>query len=103
MTPEGYAAHLTQEKLERALAEHVEENLSLHARCNELEEGLQNLVTASEARVADLEAQLQTARAYNTTCVDGMRSRALEAEAELAALRERVNGCPRCGGVVDRG
>lgn len=84
MTPEGYAAHLTHEKLERAIAEHVEENLSLHARCNEL-----------EAETRALENHLED--------VALLRENLEKAEAELAALRERVNDCPRCGGVVDRG
>lgn len=63
------------------LAEHVEENLSLHRRCIELEE--------------------ENAKAQ--ALIDAMERGGQDLLRKLAELRERTNGCPRCGGVVDRG
>jgi phage shock protein A len=99
------------------LAEHVEENLALHRRCIELEEDNAKshaLIDAMERggqdllrRVAELEQSIERANATGQVDLHAMWTTELgkrrRAESKLAELRERTNGCPRCGGVVDRG
>jgi hypothetical protein len=50
-------AEETLASVRATLAEHVEENLTLHRRVSELEAALQSLVRASAARVAELEKE----------------------------------------------
>lgn len=71
---------------------------------------------AAEARCRVLQANWDACHGQHRTAEE--RVRAIEnllddtevlrenfgkAEAELATLRDRVNGCPRCGGVTTRG